>query len=452
MAMVLTSPYTASAATGQKGLKGTGSDVTRFGNDLLSLLGGVGLVALAVLGFVVAALLVLVILLRVFPPLADLVRWLSKQEWGTPDFYSSDWWLWWKALQRWFVRAFVWLAGLQVGVQNFTASQDQQPLAAALNANVRAVLGSGGVTPATGAATGASGTAQPVTTPLGSVGLLENIADALQDVPQGKYIGALLRLIGKLVPRDVFTVSGDVLPAGARGPGLVLSLRDPTGDVKATETLWASDYDPQPSVGGTAPTPTSTADAQQRLGVAAGCWVMYATLEQRGNLKVCRDLGTTQWRSYALFRAGLEAQRTGKLDAALSLYVRAVDEDGTNYPALVNLALLERTSPERLNAAAARLELVKERVAENDESRRVLRDTLWYQASYSLAVVQLQLDRPKPAYKNALKLGYELEQTLVALHQKGKLRPRERALQALLHQMEGPAMLVLADAAYRFSP
>src|SRR5437763_15749054 len=77
----LASPSTAAAAS-------TSTDLQNWGNDALKLLGGVGLAALAVLGFGVAALLVIVGLIRVFPPFAAGVRWLSNGEWGTADVYS----------------------------------------------------------------------------------------------------------------------------------------------------------------------------------------------------------------------------------------------------------------------------------------------------------------------------------------------------------------------------
>src|SRR5437764_15287215 len=76
----LASPSTAAAAS-------TSTDLQNWGNEALKLLGGVGLAALAVLGFGVAALLAAVLLLRV-PPITVAARWLSKREWGTADFYS----------------------------------------------------------------------------------------------------------------------------------------------------------------------------------------------------------------------------------------------------------------------------------------------------------------------------------------------------------------------------
>src|SRR5205085_2769074 len=117
---------------------------------------------------------------------------------------------------------------------------------------------------------------------------------------------------------------------------------------------------------------------------------------------------------------------------------KAVDEDGTNYPALVNVACLERRSQDRAKLAAQRLALVKEEKwkveltrsqkirfkttlwKETDEThrrRRLLRDTLWYQAAYSLAVIHLQLGDADTAYWAALELGYELEAAPVDLHQ-----------------------------------
>src|SRR5581483_7081710 len=171
------------AARGLPAVAGTGTTLQRWGHDALSVLGGIGLLALALLGFITAALLAAVILLR-FPPITAAARWLSQRRFSAVDLYTPRLSRWlWKPLARMFVRSFVWLVGLRVRVENFKASDDQDATAHQLNAVVRSVLGAGGVTPATG-------TSWLVTTPLGSAGLLADMADALRDVPQGKGIAA----------------------------------------------------------------------------------------------------------------------------------------------------------------------------------------------------------------------------------------------------------------------
>lgn len=450
------------AARGLPAVAGTGTTLQRWGHDALSVLGGIGLLALALLGFITGALLAAVILLR-FPPITAAARWLSQRRFSAVDLYTPRLSRWlWKPLARMFVRSFVWLVGLRVRVENFKASDDQDATAHQLNAVVRSVLGAGGVTPATG-------TSWLVTTPLGSAGLLADMADALRDVPQGKGIAAALRLINKLIPRDAFSVTGDLLNAGSRGPGLALSLSDRNGDIRATETLWAGDYDQTPA----RPTATTTSDVVARLGVAAGAWTIYAALEQRQNTVRYKALGSTRWRSYALFRAGLEAHRCEQIGLARILYAKAVDDDGSNDPALANLARLELQAGDHA-IAAARLQRVMEDThdveptrfrqflnrtheeplnqAQTNRRRRLLRDTLWYQAAYNLAVAQLEGRKAESALHTVLHLCSELQSALFDLQKRHTPRSHAEPIEAVLHRLRGPSIVLLAEAIRRAVP
>lgn len=455
------------AASGLPVAAGTGATLQRWGHDALSVLGGVGLLALALLGFITAALLAAVLLLRI-PPLTAAARWLSKRGISAVDLYTPRLSRrLWKPVARIFVRSFVWLVGLRVRVDDFKAPDGKDATAHQLNAVVRSVLGSGGVTPATG-------TSWLVTTPLGSAGLLADMADALRDVPQGKWIGAALRLINKLVPRDAFTIAGDLLPAGSRGPGLALSLSDRNGDTRATETLWAADYDlKRDNQTPATPTPTNAPDVVARLGVAAGAWTIYAALQQRQDTVRFRMLGSTRWRSYAWFRAGLEAHRCEQLALARVLYAKAVDEDGSNDPALANLARLELQAGDH-EIAAARLQTVMngtrdveatrfrrflnrtddERLnqAQTNERRRLLRDTLWYQAAYNLAVAQLDGNKAESAVWTNLELCSELESALADLRQHHTPRVQAEPIEALLRRLRGPSMVLLAESVRKSLP
>lgn len=464
---VLLARADAAAASGLPVATGTGATLQRWGHDALSVLGGIGLLALALLGFITAALLAAVILLRI-PPVTAAARWLSKLKISAVDLYTPRLSRWlWKPVAHVFIRLFVWLLGLRVRVEDFKASDGKDATAHQLNAVVRSVLGSGGVTLATG-------TSWLVTTPLGSAGLLADMADALRDVPQGKWIAAALRLINKLIPRDAFTVAGDLLPAGSRGPGLALSLSDRNGDTRATETLWSADYDLSPdNQTPDTPTPTNAPDLLARLGVAGGAWTIYAALQQRQNTVRFSTLGSTRWRSYAWFRAGLEAHRCEQLALARVLYAKAVDEDGANDPALANLARLELQAGE-LAIAAARLQRVMddtrdveatrfrrflnkthdERLnqTQTNERRRLLRDTLWYQAAYNMAVAQLEGNDAGSAVWTNLDLCCELESALADLRQHHTPRVQAEPIEALLRRLRGPSMVLLAESVRKGLP
>ena len=231
------------------------------------------------------------------------------------------------------------------------------------------------------------------------------MADALRDVPQGKSIGAALRLINKLVPPDAFTVAGHLLPAAARSRTSSLVER-PQRRYASHWTLWAADYDLRP-------------DNQQpvrRCRQTPPTWsrdwgspaVLGRSMQRSSNGRTrCasgrsdRPAGEATHRSSRARGPPLRAVRTRS-----GLICQSRRRRWLQPSALANLARLELQAGDHA-IAAARLQKVMndtrdveatrfrrflnrthdERLnqAQTNERRRLLRDTLWYQAAYNLA-------------------------------------------------------------------
>jgi hypothetical protein len=155
------------------------------------------------------------------------------------------------------------------------------------------------------------------------------------------------------------------------------------------------------------------------------------------------------------------------------LYARAVDEDGSNHPALVNLARLELQAGYPA-IAAARLQTVMKDTrnvdatryrqflawthdapldqTEINEHRLLLRDTLWYQAAYNLAVAQLDDKHPESAVWTISELCSEMESALAALRTHHTPLSQAQPIEAVLHRLRGPSIVLLAEITHKALP
>lgn len=145
---------------------------------------------------------------------------------------------------------------------------------------------------------------------------------------QGKIAAAFLSLFYLAMPRRHVKVSGALQPAAAPdGHGISLELHHEV-DSRGSTTLWASRF--------LLPLDESAATVR-RLAVPSAAWVSHViTRETDGE-----NLAADDPLSWALFKTGIELQRTRKLGEAARLYEEALVIDPNNYGALTNLGLIE---------------------------------------------------------------------------------------------------------------
>ncbi|MGE3267876.1 MAG: DUF4332 domain-containing protein, partial [Chloroflexota bacterium] len=263
-----------------------------------------------------------------------------------------------------------------------------------------------------------------------------------------------------LLPPRVIAVTGQLQPAGVRGVGISLELRDSqTARLLACYTLWQDEFDPM--VPGT-PDPKSPRP-YFTLAEPAAVWAMFAYFDDRTKhgwwwqrRRKLRLSGTTDWQSYAFFRAGTNWVRDSNDDKARALYRRALTKDGQNLGTRINLASLEMKSKtadtgekrKRNEVAILRLHQARERLKFGGQHTR---DPAWYTASYLLALAESSLHRVqattvslwpgKPHHLNALaiyqRLVEDIEQTVAALHRESRFHWWQRLWRCTKRFMSG---------------
>lgn len=417
-------------------LNDRGQSFKDFGQAALSVLAGVGLIAAAGLGALAAGLLLLVVAFRL-PGLRQLARWLARRQWGQPKLWMRWWNRGWRRPGAWLAAFFSWLSGCTFTIKDFKAADGAKGADSAA-ASMRAALGIGEAA--------SPGDAQLVSTTSASAALLSEVADALKDVPQLKVIGPLLSLGRSLLPRDDFSIDGVVMADAARGYGLAISITAEGGNVVATQTLWSNTYSPTVR---DAAGDVKDADQVQRVGMAAAAWLAFRMAELRGASKPVESLGCANWNSYALFRAGVECQRSADLPRATALYAQALDADPGNHGARLNLGVIELLSGQ-IDIAIDRLADVQEETHRCGASPGTIlkRSSLWYQAAYNLVAAEMSKKDPKgaKAYPRALELAIAIEMATKQLKRRRKPVQAARALGDFLGQIRAPAFALLADA------
>ena len=223
---------------------------------------------------------------------------------------------------------------------------------------------------------------------------LASAVGGMAEVPQLQLAVAVLSFLDVAIGKPRLTVSGELLPEGANGPGVALALRR-RRSIVARGTLWEStvaDWSPPDphmaaAAGGVPPasgagdapgdgaepegarapasapagpaSPAAVAEAPAaapamvngdradrqagsaqlyyRLARPAAAWVQY---EAGTNLDASVGLITTSVDSFALVGSGLELAESGHPLAAGEAFARALRYDSGNVAALVNLALV----------------------------------------------------------------------------------------------------------------
>lgn len=222
-----------------------------------------------------------------------------------------------------------------------------------------------------------------------------------QAVPQAGLLTGFIEMLGRLLPRRLYLVSGTMHPAHEhRGAGITLALAKRNGHTVDEVTLWEKDFALK-EAGDAAPLPVR----YERLILPAAVWLGYRSQLQRKRpgrgQKEPQPLQTADWRSYALFALGEIAPDE---TAERALYEQALDRDPGNLGAHFNLAVhLLRRPPYEVppneggdDVANGSREGWSERLHAADEHLRAVAhrakpetDPIWYRARYMQAVVCL---------------------------------------------------------------
>ena len=326
-----------------------------------------------------------------------------------------------------------WIWGTSVRVESMSAGKEDE-LRPTVNGLIGGSMGLGdsGVD----LATGESGT-----------DLVEELATAIKDVPHGRVVATLLPLVRKSLPRAAYFVRVQSLTDEGEQPGVSVSLATRRSIVRAADVLWGADF-----TGGHVA--AKGEKAVPVLAIAAAAWADYAILAHRDRLDVAELVrGTRDWRSYALFRVGVEQQRAGRYDAAHALYAEALDHDATNWPALFNLAVCDLRRGE-VDQARRRFETVAAKTRAKSDRGFETAHPLWYTAMYNAAAAQLTLR--SHAFVNTVlgplldRIATDLERLTEIQGDRAQRRPAQRAArerQRLLERVLAPALVMWADAA-----
>jgi len=243
-------------------------------------------------------------------------------------------------------------------------------------------------------------------------------------VPQASLIEGLASMLDRLLPRTVRRVEGTALPEDpVRGAGITIAISDRRGGALDRVTLFEADYELLPKADKNGKR-GDLAWRRTRLAIPAATWLAYNP--ELASEAAEPKLGTTEWRSYAFFAVGELVHREGDEATARKLYMRALDIDPQNLGATLNLASLRLHDAEALPPVAEQLEAVR---AVTDHT-----SSLWYRATYLLAVTHLYAKDADAAGKLLDKLSSEIE-----AHRDGPLQP-------LLTALEMPARVARASA------
>jgi hypothetical protein len=271
----------------------------------------------------------------------------------------------------------------------------------------------------------------------------------LESVPEAKLITGLIQMLDQLLPRKMSLISGTVHPVHEnRGAGLTVLLANHSGREIDQVTLWESDLQLKK-----AGDKATDAVRYERLILPAAVWLAYRP--EFGFKSGQAPLGTQDWRSYALFALGALVP---DLSERRIMYERALDRDGDNLGARLNLAelLLRRPSEDVPGAAAApgaapdpddgRREIWSERRAEARRhleyvafAERTRRDPVWYRARYMQIVLNIydcQSAQESEEHKYATEYADQAHSCLAELrtaldHASGQQKPPFELLDAM---------------------
>jgi hypothetical protein len=160
---------------------------------------------------------------------------------------------------------------------------------------------------------------------------LEKALGGVSEASQLKLVIALLSLADRVSAKRL-TATGELVPPGEGGHGIVLSLQSGRKGVVANGAVWGGPTKRKADAGDSGK-PTPYYDLADRV---AG-WIQY----QAGcTLSADVELMTTSADSFSLLSEGLVEQRAKRMGKAAGLYAKALDADPENIAALINLSAI----------------------------------------------------------------------------------------------------------------
>lgn len=211
---------------------------------------------------------------------------------------------------------------------------------------------------------------------------------------------AIPGLLQWLMPSHTLKLNGALHAGGdKRGVGVTAQLVDGK-QIVHSYTFWQMDFDGENEL--------SEADQDEiidRLAEFVAIWLLFETFKYYG--KPLSMLGTSDWRSYALFRAGVFAERDGRRNAAKSLYVQALQTDPRLRGARFNLARwLQRADD--ISGAMEQYARVRH---ESEEAWDGDRDPTFYSATYNMAIITYNNDGARTASARLVELLERIDKT-----------------------------------------
>lgn len=290
------------------------------------------------------------------------------------------------------------------------------------------------------------------------LGLVETVRPGFLPVKVLKTLGRTFR------PESVKLVTNLLPRMEGRGHGVGLSLTGRRAKVIDSVVLWEGDFC-APGEDSDAPHPA--------LAVAGAAWIQFhlVPLGRRDVPGYRRTFATTSWRSYAHFQVAGMHQELQEWAAAETEYAAALEADQRNTWALFNAAVVDMRrghhsqALRRLHAVVSHVERRGRPIqaGAGDSACGFHQDPFWYQAQYQLAAASFHkwiealakkksteeaaLNHYKEAAEHAVKLAQD---TVCALSSIGPVykSPAARTLETfLLREIEGPALVLLADIA-----
>jgi tetratricopeptide (TPR) repeat protein len=191
---------------------------------------------------------------------------------------------------------------------------------------------------------------------------------------QAKTVSAMVQLIGLIYPFRQFEAKGLLQSSENSGLGITLSVSRKRELVRVT-TLWTETF-------GVEPAATGQPDASlRRLAGPVAAWITHVTATAAGE----KAGGAMDPVSWAMFRAGLEWELEGNLDAAISLYRSALTIDPANWGAHTQLGIFENDEHD-YESAIDHLERACKVLEDKDlRTRRPRRNPDWYKVKFRLA-------------------------------------------------------------------
>jgi tetratricopeptide (TPR) repeat protein len=281
---------------------------------------------------------------------------------------------------------------------DFEAGDVDAALGRALSAHLRQALAQAQTLTSGATLTMASGPIEPVALPA------DVISAVSKEVPLATAIDALIRWLS---PWRIVTVSGWLHKLGDRGAGLTLTIAQGR-TVAHSVTFWQADFEPDwrtASPPSTGPSPTAAPAPYYALVRPAVTWLQFTLHEDYGPAAAGPLVleGTSRWRSYACFLAGVSLANRGRTEAAAVMYEQALGLDAMNTGARLNLALQLKTRS-NLTETISQLEWIVGHTA------RPLAESSFYSATFSLVMLLVEAGRRVEAAARARTLMRSIAQ------------------------------------------